>query len=84
MSVVILSSPPRLPTCQILFSKSLQLTLIQFCPCTLIRDYSERILLGVAMKYGKNSDEYEMAGGIRKSERKRPVRKMQAFLEISV
>ncbi|MEL6381202.1 MAG: hypothetical protein AAFQ89_01765 [Cyanobacteria bacterium J06626_18] len=41
------------------------------------RDYSERILLGVAMKYGKNSDEYEMAGGVRKSERKRPVRKVQ-------
>ena len=42
------------------------------------RDYSERILLGVATKYGKNSDEYEMAGGVRKSERKRPVRKVQA------
>ena len=42
-----------------------------------IRDYSERILLAVAVKYGKDSDEYEMAGGIRKSERKRPVRKVQ-------
>lgn len=42
------------------------------------RDYSERILLGVAMKYGKNSDEYEMAGGVRKSERKRPVRRVQS------
>lgn len=40
-----------------------------------IRDYSERILLGVATRYGKDSNEYEMAGGIRKSERKRPVRK---------
>lgn len=35
------------------------------------RDYSERVLAGVATKYGKNSDEYEMAGGVRKSERKR-------------
>lgn len=41
-----------------------------------VREYSERILLGVAAKYGKNSDEYEMAGGVRKSERKRPVRKL--------
>lgn len=39
------------------------------------RDYSERILLGVATRYGKNSDEYEMAGGVRKSERKRPTRR---------
>jgi len=28
-----------------------------------MRDYSERILLTVAVKYGKDSDEYEMAGG---------------------
>jgi phosphoribosylformimino-5-aminoimidazole carboxamide ribonucleotide (ProFAR) isomerase len=42
-----------------------------------IRDYSERILLAVAVKYGKDSDEYEMAGGVRKSERKRPMRKPQ-------
>jgi hypothetical protein len=40
-----------------------------------IRDYSERILLGVATRYGKDSDQYEMAGGVRKSERKRPARK---------
>lgn len=36
---------------------------------------TERMLVGVAFKYGKDSSEYEMAGGIRKSERKRPVRK---------
>ncbi|PSN11285.1 hypothetical protein C7271_24815 [filamentous cyanobacterium CCP5] len=42
-----------------------------------VREYSERILLGVAAKYGKNSDEYEMAGGVRKRDRKRPVRKLQ-------
>jgi hypothetical protein len=40
-----------------------------------MRDYSERILLGVATRYGKDSNEYEMAGGIRKSDRKRPTRK---------
>ena len=34
-------------------------------------DYSELLLLGVATKFGKNSDEYEMAGGIKKSDRKR-------------
>ena len=39
-----------------------------------IRDLSERMLAGVASKYGKDSNEYEMAGGVRKSERKRPVR----------
>jgi uncharacterized protein YoxC len=40
-----------------------------------LRDLSEHMLLGVAVKYGKNSYEYEMAGGTRKSERKRPARK---------
>ena len=38
-------------------------------------DYSELLLLGVATKFGKNSDEYEMAGGIKKSDRKRSTRK---------
>ena len=32
------------------------------------------ITAGVASKYGKDSDEYEKAGGVRKSERKRPMR----------
>ncbi|MFK0733326.1 MAG: hypothetical protein ACFKPT_11700 [Gloeotrichia echinulata GP01] len=32
---------------------------------------SERLLLGVAFKYGKDSSEYEMAGGVRKSDRLR-------------
>jgi hypothetical protein len=40
-----------------------------------LKDLSERMLLGVGSKYGKNSNEYEMAGGVRKSERKKPVRK---------
>ena len=40
-----------------------------------VRDWNERILAGVASKFGKNSDQYEMAGGVKKSERKKPVRK---------
>ncbi|MDZ8221431.1 MULTISPECIES: hypothetical protein [unclassified Nostoc] len=39
-----------------------------------LADYSEKILLGVAYKFGKNSHEYQMAGGTRKSNRKRSVR----------
>lgn len=40
-----------------------------------IKDWNERVLAGVATKYGKNSSEYEMAGGVKKSERKKPVKK---------
>ncbi|MBE9113021.1 hypothetical protein IQ273_26915 [Nodosilinea sp. LEGE 07298] len=40
-----------------------------------IRELSERMLIAVAARYGKDSYEYEMAGGIRKRDRKRPVRK---------
>ena len=43
-----------------------------------LAEYSERMLLGVAAKYGKNSHEYEMAGGVKKSDRKRPTRKAVA------
>lgn len=32
-------------------------------------DLADQMLIGVAFKYGKNSREYEMAGGVRKSER---------------
>jgi HAMP domain-containing protein len=32
-------------------------------------DLSDQMLIGVAFKYGKDSREYEMAGGVRKSER---------------
>jgi hypothetical protein len=42
----------------------------------LLTEYSERMLLGVASKYGKDSREYEMAGGVRKRDRKRPVRRL--------
>jgi hypothetical protein len=40
-----------------------------------LRNLTEQMLLGVAAKYGKNSREYGKAGGIPKSERRRPVRK---------
>ncbi|BAY76767.1 hypothetical protein NIES25_32240 [Nostoc linckia NIES-25] len=34
-----------------------------------IRETSERLVDGVASRYGKNSRQYEMAGGVRKSDR---------------
>ena len=40
-----------------------------------LKDWNERILNGVASKYGKNSSQYEMAGGVKKSERKKPKKK---------
>ncbi len=36
----------------------------------LLKDWNERILNGVASKYGTNRSQYEMAGGVRKSVRK--------------
>jgi uncharacterized protein YukE len=39
-----------------------------------LADYSENILRGIAYKFGSNSHEYQRAGGVRKSDRKRPVR----------
>lgn len=38
-------------------------------------DLSVRMLSGVGVKYGYDSNEYEMAGGTRKSERAAPARK---------
>ncbi|MEH2276440.1 MAG: hypothetical protein V7K40_17025 [Nostoc sp.] len=35
---------------------------------------SDKMLVGVGFKYGKNSDEYELAGGVRDSERIRKSR----------
>jgi len=43
-----------------------------------MRDLSERMLIAVAARYGKDSYEYEMAGGTRKRERKRPQRRTPA------
>ena len=40
-----------------------------------LRDMSERMLSGVASRFGKNSAEYVQAGGVRKSEIKRSRRK---------
>lgn len=40
-----------------------------------LKDWNSRMLTGVGYKYGKDSSEYEMAGGKRKSERKKPERK---------
>lgn len=40
-----------------------------------LKDYFERILLGIGSKYGKDSIEYEKAGGTRKSERKKSSKK---------
>ncbi len=39
------------------------------------------MLIGVAYKHGKDSDEYEKAGGTRKSERKRPASRAKAVVK---
>jgi hypothetical protein len=36
-----------------------------------LNDLSERMLAGVGVKFTRDSDEYEEAGGVRKSDRKR-------------
>lgn len=43
-----------------------------------VRELSQRMLAGVGVRYGMDSSEYEMAGGTRTSERKRPRRKVPA------
>lgn len=48
-----------------------------------LSDYSEKMLIGIANRFGKNSYEYEKAGGVRKSERKRPGRRSQALVQAS-
>ena len=40
-----------------------------------LRALHERVLISVAAKYGKDSNEYEKAGGVKKSERKKTVKK---------
>lgn len=42
--------------------------------------WSTKALGGVKFKYGPDSSQYEMAGGIRQSERKKPVRKPKSEL----
>ncbi len=40
-----------------------------------VSEMSEKMMIAIAYEYGKDSSEYSMAGGVRKSERKRPARK---------
>ena len=37
----------------------------------ILKDWNVRVLTGVATKYGKNSSQYEMAGGVKSDERKK-------------
>ncbi len=37
----------------------------------ILRDWNERMLTGIATKYGKDSSEYEKAGGTKKSDTKK-------------
>jgi len=39
------------------------------------RAFNSKVLPAVGLKFGKDSDEYEKVGGVRESERKKPVRK---------
>ena len=41
-----------------------------------LADYSEQVLMGVAVRFGKDSNEYDKAGGVRKRDRKRPTRRV--------
>lgn len=43
-----------------------------------LADFSDHMLVNIAAKFGKDSSQYEMAGGVRKSERKRPTRRAAA------
>ena len=43
-------------------------------------EMSEHMLSGVKVKFGRDSYEYEMAGGVRRSERKRPQRRAVAAM----
>ena len=42
----------------------------------LLRAFSERMLTGVAAKFGKDSEQYQKAGGNKKSDRKKHKRKI--------
>jgi hypothetical protein len=49
-----------------------------------LAEWSEQMLIAVAYRYGKNSNEYKMAGGTRRSDRKRPLRKPEAVAEEAI
>ncbi len=40
----------------------------------LLDDFNQRILAGIRSQYGPDSNELELVGGVRRSDRKRPVR----------
>ena len=42
-----------------------------------LRDFSQRIQAAVKAQYGPDSSEFELVGGLRRSDRKRPVRKLK-------
>ena len=42
----------------------------------LLRAFTERMLTGVAAKFGKDSEQYQKAGGTKKSDRKKHKRKI--------
>ena len=42
-----------------------------------LRDFLERMLEGVSARFTKNSEEYSRAGGVRKVDRKRPLRRQR-------
>lgn len=42
---------------------------------TALKEFIKRTLGAIGSKYGDDSSEYELAGGMRRSERKKPVRK---------
>lgn len=46
-----------------------------------LRELSSRMLAGVGVKFGKNSFEYEKAGGIRTDERKSSMRRASSLLK---
>jgi uncharacterized protein YukE len=43
-----------------------------------LAEYSEQMLMGIGAEFGKDSPEYEKAGGVRTRDRKRPTRKVAA------
>ena len=45
--------------------------------------FSGKMLANVAIRYDKDSSEYEMAGGVRTRDRKRPIRKTTAAKELA-
>ncbi len=48
-----------------------------------LANFSGKMLANVAIRYDKDSNEYEMAGGVRPRDRKRPVRKPVVAKEVA-